>query len=210
VTRRARCILAALVGLAVLAAATVVASRGHAANSLCGRTNAKLVLRHGRAVVVQVRSSIAAGTATYGCFEGLTYRGGQLFFSLGENDPGRDGYGVRTRVFRLAGAYVAYASEAATQEGDHGLLLSRNVMTGRVRFIEAITDPTVRVTALVLRPNGSMAWIEQGPSYAVHAHDSRGSRVLDRGGSIVPASLNVHGSTVTWTHGQFRRVARLR
>jgi hypothetical protein len=69
------------------------------------------------------------------------------------------------------------------------------------------------VRALVLRPNGAVAWIgEDVPAaiFEVHALGAAGDRVLDSGRGIDPASLRLAGDLLSWTSGGAARTATLR
>ena len=73
---------------------------------------------------------------------------------------------------------------------------------------------TDRLTDLVLKSNGSLAWIVDigssvGSNRQVIAVDSSGRRLLDSGGDIDPESLTLRGSTLTWTKSGVSRSASL-
>ena len=62
-----------------------------------------------------------------------------------------------------------------------------------------------RVTDLVLKPNGSVAWIAEQTDFGtnskrrlVPARDTRGARKLDEGAAIELRSLSLTGSTLRW------------
>jgi hypothetical protein len=79
--------------------------------------------------------------------------------------------------------------------------------------------------ALVLGSSGAVAWVALqlnttppahaygGPTggvpYTLRAYDKAGERVLDSGAGIVPDSLRLNGSTLTWTDNGNTRSAQI-
>lgn len=154
------------------------------------------------------------GLTVYGC----TYRAGRSY-SLGgsssqqpEAGPGGES-GVLDAT--LAGTAVAYAKTTFYEaRGSRKVVFVRDLRTGRVLH-EILTGTPVKpepptegigtVVALVVKSDGSVAWIvgtdpEDG-TYQVHALDATGSRVLATGANIDPSSLALAGSTLFWTQG---------
>ncbi len=72
------------------------------------------------------------------------------------------------------------------------------------------------VTDLVLKPNGSVAWIVDRLAFMGSPHtidvvavDSTGRRLLDSGLAVDPTSLTLTGSTLTWRKGGATKSATL-
>jgi hypothetical protein len=98
------------------------------------------------------------------------------------------------------------------------MLVVRDLRTGRVlrrlpsgpsppRFADTSHEGFGPVVAIVLKPDGAVAWINaiySPTEYAVHVADRHGVRDLTGyEPSIVPSSLRLHGGTVSWQeHGQ--------
>jgi hypothetical protein len=73
------------------------------------------------------------------------------------------------------------------------------------------------VGSIALRPDGAVAWIGSERSIIahrgateVHAAGAGGDHVLDSGSGIDPASLRLHGTTLTWVNGGVTRHGTLR
>lgn len=119
----------------------------------------------------------------------------------------------------LVGTMVAYEELTATElpEGKGRatyLILVRNLQNGR--WVHRAFTGVAResryhgvgpLTALVLKSDGSVAWIADvaglsgfaPPEYEVHALDKGGSRLLASGTEIDPHSLALKGSALSWT-----------
>jgi hypothetical protein len=64
--------------------------------------------------------------------------------------------------------------------------------------------------ALVLSPSGAVAWvIYRAGTYELRVYDKAGERVLDSSASIVPGSLQLSGSTLSWTDGGVTRSGQI-
>ena len=83
-----------------------------------------------------------------------------------------------------------------------------DMVTGRRTFYDQIIRPyDIGRLGLVLKPNGSVAWIESASSHTattfpweVYRHDSTGTAVVDQSRSqIVPSSLATGGQRLYWT-----------
>lgn len=128
----------------------------------------------------------------------------------------------RISPVRLAGRYVATASEytAATGDALGAVVEVRDLRTGRlVRHFHSPSEPnTYDVTDLELRANGSVAFIARvlggmpaTTTYEVRALRSTGSssELLDSGAGIDRRSLALSGSTLYWSNDGLPRAARL-
>jgi hypothetical protein len=137
-------------------------------------------------------------------------------------------YVEHARHVTVAGDFVAYVrSSPAWSEGSGAELVvfdayrrsERRRVIGFDVSSGAYTLPEV-VPALVLARTGSAALVVHHPSdrdrsgrprepVGLRVFDPRGTRLLDRGGGIDPASLRLDGYTVHWTSAGVPRSASL-
>jgi hypothetical protein len=79
-------------------------------------------------------------------------------------------------------------------------------LTGTKVTPEPATEGLGTVVALVVKSDGSTAWIvatdAENGGYQVHAVDKTGSRTLATSSAIAPGSLALAGSTLYWTQGE--------
>ena len=178
----------------------------------CGPAGARTLAADAKARVY------ATGGQVYGCS-----RGAQRRFALGGQRSCLGG--SLAGPFALMGSRVAYGVERCGVDTGRSLILVRALDTGRVSVDLPATssrvgvESYVRVTAIVLSPSGSVAWITQAGSIVAHrqlteVHAARaggaaGPRVLDAGPGIATRSLSLSGSTVRWRDGGRMRSARL-
>jgi hypothetical protein len=124
------------------------------------------------------------------------------FLSLGEH--------YFYRLVRFAGPYVAFVQNIEAEDDHIGVM---NLRSGHLHNYQE-TPPIengicAEVNSLVLKRDGAVAWIATnfpeglcgnppGPIIEVHRHDSRGAAVLDQGAGIVPTSLHLAGSLLSW------------
>jgi len=82
----------------------------------------------------------------------------------------------------------------------------------------AVAEGFQSVGSLAVRSDGAVGWIgsersimRRGQSIEVHSAGAAASadRVLDSGSQVVPQSLRLHGSLLTWKHGAATRHATL-
>jgi hypothetical protein len=123
----------------------------------------------------------------------------------------------------LAGVTVAYGlsrfgvdtgtARVVVRRLTDGVVLREASATARVPGAESYQS----VGALVVKPDGAVAWIGDGHSIIgrgsvveVHRYDRRGQAELDHGSGIVSGSLRLHGSQLTWTNSGRLRSATLR
>lgn len=118
---------------------------------------------------------------------------------------------------RFAAPYIAFVQSTESVESSIGVM---NLVTGRERTYELVAPTSLvcaEVGSLVLRSNGTAAWIatnglaeECGPvaftaSVEVRLADRHGLRVLESATGIVPTSLRLSGSLLHWVNsGQAR------
>jgi hypothetical protein len=124
---------------------------------------------------------------------------------------------------RLAEPYVAYLNTGSMSRS--AAITVRDLRDGHVlrdrlqpslESSDYYTQRVRLVTSLVLKANGSVAWIVDRQAFAdqprtldVVAVDSAGRRLLDRGADIEPESLTLTGSTLTWRKGGATKSATL-
>lgn len=148
----------------------------------------------------------------YGCMYSVDQR-----VAFGVNGF-NEGYGGQAlEQFRLAGPYVAYACGGNLDPGcwvavrvfdlrdgsEHSPILSTSLGGG---FGHGVPPSDVE-----LKENGSVAWIAgyEEIRREVGALDTNGQRLLDSGRRIDPDSLQLNGSTLTWTNDGSTRSTNL-
>lgn len=224
---RAKLVSAVVAMLCLLVSADVASA--HRGRSCQPRVTAATVARTHEAWVFSRRvhlseaeSDGAAGrrSVLFGCSDRSrhSYRLSQLGeFGLAEVDR---------RLLVLSGHFVAYVQGfASAAGGDNREVTVRSLATGRVvhRFSGSASnyDSSLRVFDLVLKRNGSAAWISEDEvadsrdrmENQVHLVDRSGRRqVLDRGPDIDPTSLTLSADrrTVSWTRAGELRSAPMR
>jgi hypothetical protein len=121
-----------------------------------------------------------------------------------------------TSYLTLAGTLLAREySRTSFVFGEEWLVEVEDLRTGRV--LHSVPTGMTRtgnpkiigagpITAIVVKSDGAVAWINEKPvpagtEYEVHALDKSGERVLALGTNIAPRSLALAGSTLYWTQG---------
>jgi len=214
--------------LAVLAAALLVPASAEAGTSqvTCAKKSSRTV-----------QAGKQARVFFYGFFYGCLYRTDQRFYLGGGDCRDRQG---KVAYLRLAGAHVAYRTTQCFLESGYTSITVASLRDGRKRYLGpylALPPPSVPcmpgqcrvipgavgfhndLTALKLKPNGSVAWIgrQRGrykptnpfedvfyTHYEVRKAEGAGESVLlDSGPDIDPGSLRLQGggSTIYWTKG---------
>jgi hypothetical protein len=122
----------------------------------------------------------------------------------------------------LAGRIAAYAQVRCGVDTASSQVVVRDLADGKVLMshpaISHVPGPesfeSVRV--IVVKRDGAVAWIAAVSSighpsslFEVHRGDRQGHALLDSGARIVPRSLRLHGSTITWTDAGMPRSATL-
>jgi hypothetical protein len=182
------------------------------------------------------RCASSASTTVYRSSEGrifkkrghlysCSYREGRKFRLVESGFRGEDRYGP----FRVHSRYAAYVyrPSCGACESNGAYVLVQDLHTGKHRtFVSAMGGRPVepadgiaqRVTDLVLKQNGSVAWIvvqtDNATSPAttrvqVRARDSNGGRRLDESLEIDRDSLRLDTSTLHWRRGATARTAQL-
>jgi hypothetical protein len=226
--RRIALLTSVALALALLGAGPVqhAVGRSHQRRARCLPHHWHVVVANRRAEVFRAEGFFPEGCVPSGNQEyfGRAY-GHSGIWELGFPKPGPNyvgspsGEGWSER-FVLAGTIVAYYDTFTGGYGSPGWdhLIVRGLPTGRVlhhlpsgppppRFPEPFGNGFGPVVAIVLKPDGSVAWINaiyHPTEYAVHVADRHGVRDLTAyEPSIAPSSLRSHGSTVSWQdHGR--------
>lgn len=186
--------------------APVATTAGAAA---CGPSSGQTLLSNRQARVY------ASGGFVYGCATGAgrSYRLGSVTNCMRS---------ARAAPIRLAGGIVAYGLQRCGVDTGSSQVLVQRLSDGRqLRMLSATTSPRApesyeQVASLVVRADGAVAWIGVAHSIVrhtqdieVHRGDRRGSRELDSGPAVIPGSLRLVGTTLTWRHGTATRTASL-
>lgn len=209
----AGCVLASAIALALVATA---GSGATGESTRCAPRAAHTIARDRSVRVYSLAGSSPFARRTYACLvrDGATVRlpGGQPTardslgnFALAETVLGYSDYsfGVDSGCTSITVLDVAHRRTLRS--------LAQVGCTVDAGFIRLGT-----VSDLVVTPRGSVAWIvSQGrrgaESFAVHtAQASRPVSLLDQGPAIVPGSLRIAGSQVSWQDGTRRLTATLR
>ncbi len=194
---------AALLAIAAMVAAGATAAAGRAAGkgSSCSPPGSKVIAATAKARVFQTRLMRDTRVrATYGC---LLSRKRPVRFVVPDFPTGYD-------HIRLAGRFVAYAaySDCAADYCDPNNVMLQDLRTGKLTFADGSDLEVANVTSLVLRANGSAAWIQTSyskigeslPGFTVaKAGYGQPAVVLATGTDIDPGSLALAGKTLYWT-----------
>jgi hypothetical protein len=123
-------------------------------------------------------------------------------FSTGKSRPlGRfqTDFGISNEA--LSGRFVAYQYLDCREDCSRSEVRVLDLKTGAKRKSPKAGTGSGGITGLVVKRNGSAAWIrEVGRSYGeVHTFTASGESVLDSGAGIEPFSLALAGSRLYWT-----------
>jgi hypothetical protein len=202
VTRRLAFATALCAALVLGAAAPAEATHG------CGSARSK-----GARIVVKNREAVmfTKGFFYYGCLSSVgTVR------RLPDEGGGIDITPPEIPV--LAGRYVAYATTGSAIGDEFDRLYVYDLRLGRRFLFESSTF----IRTVVLKRNGSVAWVEAAPVDAGDAtvwdvrkwanEEREGSVLVDRGSEIDPESLTLapDRTSISWTRGGATRSASLR
>jgi hypothetical protein len=125
---------------------------------------------------------------------------------------------ARVGDMALADDVVAYGLDRCGVDTGFTTVLVRRVSNGmRLHSFAAVTGPGLvesyqSINSLIVTPKGAVGWIATDSSIVGHGrrlevHANR--RLLDSGPAIVPTSLRLHGSTLSWRDGASTRTATL-
>jgi hypothetical protein len=212
--------ISAIFAVALLAAVSASARGAHRrAAPRCPPRHSHLLAADAQAQVYEAPEVGETGVlpeslGIYGCAYGR-----RKHYQLGSppaNGSATGGGPSGTRLITLAGRIVAYEDYALTGQTPNAayddVVLVRNLGNGLLVH-EVPTGPALepehvgrgRAAAIVLKADGSVAWINGfglNPSrYEVHALDRSGERVLASGPDVAPHSLALAGNTLYWTQG---------
>jgi hypothetical protein len=125
-------------------------------------------------------------------------------------------FGQSLDNFRLAGRNVAFGCGGNLNGGCWVGVRVVDLRDGLERsprldiLLGGLFGAGVGPSDVELKHNGSVAWIAGVDKYhEVGALDTNGQRLLDSGNRILPDSLMIDGSTLTWRRGDQLRVATL-
>ena len=195
--------------LSVLAAAAL-ASGASAHGAVCGPSKAHTLAADSLARVYSRDGKV------YGCAKGShsSYVLGSASHSVGQ---------ARVGPIALAGVDVAYGKTTSGEDVISAEVVVRNLTDGRVLRDHPATagnfgpETAQRVDSIVVKPDGSVAWIATVNSIISHRgttqvrKSDRSSRAsLDSGRKIKPDSLRLHGSKLSWIDGSVTKTAALR
>lgn len=204
-----------VLGAIVLATSASAAHTDSKPSLACRHVSSRLLLADGLAEVYEAPEVPSEPRlAVFGCAY-RTGRSHELGIAARQRHEGGPGGESGVLEPRLAGTFVAYAKTLyyATR-GSRELVIVRDLSTGRVLHEtptgtpvkpEPPTEGVGAVVALVVKSDGSVAWIvatdAENGTYQVHVLDKAGNRTLATGSNIVPGSLALGGSTLYWTQG---------
>lgn len=195
--------------LSVLAAAAL-ASGASARGAVCGPSSARTLAADSLARVY------AQSKKVLGCAKGSH---SSYVLGSGSNSMNQG----RVGPIALAGVDVAYGKTTSGVDVITANVVVENLTDGRVLRNNPATvgnfgpETAQHVDSIVVKPNGSVAWIATVNSIISHRgttqvrKSDRSSRAsLDSGRKIKPDSLRLHGSKLSWIDASVTRTATLR
>jgi hypothetical protein len=155
------------------------------------------------------------GGKTYACLDssGKTYKLGSATLCIG---------GTRAGPFALAGSDVAYGATSCGIDFSSTEVIAMSLVSGRTIRKAAATNKSLveqegGLQSLVLKADGSVAWIATEQSLGNHQRlrqlfrdDRSGLKLLDSGLGVLPSSLKLRGSQLTWRDNGISGRATLR
>lgn len=118
-------------------------------------------------------------------------------------------------AYASAGPFLAFAIGKDDFNGNY-YISSLDTRTGRYAHMVAFRPRPGGITDLVVKPNGSIAWIQTdtvnldaNDPVTVRVADTRGVRVPKHGHHVRTASLRLHGSKLSWKKGRKAYTTRL-
>jgi hypothetical protein len=124
----------------------------------------------------------------------------------------------------VAGELVAFGFQSCGVDTETSRVVIRRLSDGKLLLTAAAGKPRPgiaahldRVGSVVIRPDGGVAWISDQwwldsahDTIEVHRVDRRGTRILDVSPEISSTSLRLHGSHLSWRHGELTMFSSLR
>jgi hypothetical protein len=198
-------LIAAITGAA---AATSAQTLRHGPGA-CAPLGAQTLASDRQAVVYSLHGS------AYGCVkpDGTAYELGSATICIDA---------TRVAPFGLASNLVAFGAETCGVDFSSSQVEVRSLVSGRTLRRAPATSKTLAeqeggVQSVVVRRDRSVAWIAVEQSLGNHQHllqvredDKRGDSLLDSSLAVVPSSLRLRGSRLTWRDGGKTRSATLR
>lgn len=183
------------------------ANTGSSSSSPCGPQRASTLASSRTARVYSVKGIV------YGCSNA-----NRRPFRLGEHSR------CSVDLVTVSGTLAAYGAERCGANNCASRVLVRRLSDDKVvGSFPAFTGPAGRgisatsVDSLVLNASGAVAWIASGcsidlppPDRQVYRAANHRQLLLDKGKTIVPRSLRLHGATLTWRHSRSTKSATLR
>jgi hypothetical protein len=194
---------------ATASAATTASAAATASAATCGRHQGHTLVQSASARAYTLNGEV------YACAipNGVVYHLGSASVCVRSQRAG---------PVAIAGKLVAYGLESCGIDTGSSVVVVRRLTNGKRLRSDPSTTGTIgaesysTVDSLVVKPNGSDAWIMVENSLGthkteteVHAHGTGGAVVLDSGTGIDPQSLRLAGSKLTWRHGRHKRSAKL-
>ncbi len=202
----------ASLALALAAQSTSAAEGQGKADSRCQPGNSHLLVADAQAQVYVTKGEDAH-------YAGCVY-GSRKSYKVGIPAGGDANASWHYYAYTLAGPVLAYAESATEGYGQKqkDVVVVRDLLNGKVlHYLPTGTAPANadrvgigNATAVVVEPDGAVAWIVEAIenavpkdliTYQVHAVDQAGTQVLASGPDIEPSSLALAGSTLYWTQG---------
>jgi len=200
------------IALASVIAVVVAASGASAHGPLCGPSKAHTLASDALARVY------SRGGKVYGCA-----KGSHSSYFLGSTSPSATRERARVGPIALAGVDVAFGRTTSGVDVISAEVVVRNLTDGRVLRDDAATagnfgpETAQRVDSIVVKPDGSVAWIASVNSIISHRgttqvrkSDQTRRASLDSGRKIKPNSLRLDGSKLSWSDGLVMKTATLR
>jgi hypothetical protein len=207
--RRAVPLLAAIAVVLSVGGSAAWSQPAHLASAACSPA--------GSQTLASSRSSrvYSLGGKAYACLDsnGKTYKLGSATLCIG---------GVRAGPFALAAGDVAYGATSCGVDFSSSEVIVRSLVDGHtLRHAPATNRSLVEqeggLQSLVLKADGSVGWIATEQSLGTHQRllqlfkdDNGGLKLLDSGLGLLPSSLKLSGSQLTWRDNARSRHATLR
>ncbi len=198
---------AALVSALVGAAATAAHAK-HMAPAKCSLAHERVLTADARAIIYEASAYPEGPPGVFGCA-----RGSKRSYYLGLASYGGPSGSGGVVPMTLVGPVVAYDVGSASPEHSFHEVWVRNLATGKLLHRMPNGSPAEPgdvgigdTTAIVVKPDGSVAWIVtagqiQLGGVQVRSLDKTGSHLLAVSREIEPDSLALAGSTLYWTEG---------